>query len=185
METSIFVAGSGGHGIQNLGKTLVWGALANGLEATCYPRYGIEKRGGYSSCYLVFSEEAIGNVKKARSDVVIVIDDRAFRMFSGTVKEGGTLIVNSSTVTAEGAPEHVTRVDIPIIDMALALGDLRAISTILTGLIAGIPGLLADPDKLRRYIAKKWEKNAKVQEMNLKAFDAGLPLGQALSLPGR
>lgn len=178
MERTIFVAGSGGHGIQNLGKTLVSAALKEGLEASCYPRYGIEKRGGYSSCYLVFSDETIGNVKKAHSDVVVVIDQRAFNMFADTVASGGYLIVNSSTVSDSHVPANCTRVDMPIIDMALQQGDLRAISTILTGMIAGIPGLLKDPAQLRNDISEKWKKKASVQQMNLNAFDAGMPWGR-------
>lgn len=182
METTVFVAGSGGHGIQNLGKTLVQAALLNGREATCYPRYGIEKRGGYSSCYLVFSDEDIGNVKKEKSDVVIVIDQRAFNMFADTVKPGGYLIVNSSTVEDKRVPAGCTRIDIPIIGMALELGDLKAISTLLTGMIVGIPGLLADTGCVRQSIADKWSKKPAVLEMNLKAFDEGLPLGADIKL---
>ena len=182
METTVFVAGSGGHGIQNLGKTLVQAALLNGREATCYPRYGIEKRGGYSSCYLVFSDEEIGNVKKEKSDVVIVIDQRAFNMFADTVKPGGYLIVNRSTVEDKRVPAGCKRIDIPIIGMALELGDLKAISTLLTGMIAGIPGLLADTGCVRQSIADKWRKKPAVLEMNLKAFDEGLPLGADIKL---
>lgn len=182
MERTVFVAGSGGHGIQNIGKTLVHAALSDGLEATCYPRYGIEKRGGYSSCYLTFSEGEIGNVKKARSDVVILIDQRAYNMFGGTVRPGGCLIVNSSAVKAEEYPAGCRVLELPIIDMALQFGDLRAISTIITGLVAGIPGLFSSAEPVRQTIAEKWKNKPAVLEMNLNAFDAGLPLGTQIRL---
>ena len=182
MEITVFVAGSGGHGIQNLGKTLVQAALLNNKLATCYPRYGIEKRGGYSSCYLVFSDEEIGNVKKSRSDVVIVIDQRAFNMFAKTVKPGGCLVVNSSTIKSGETPDGCRRIDYPIIDMALELGNLKATSTLIVGLICGIPGLFEDKDAVRKSIEDKWASKPAVLDMNLKAFDEGLPLGKAIQL---
>ncbi len=182
METAVFVAGSGGHGIQNMGKILVQGALLNGMEATCYPRYSIEKRGGYSSCYLIFSDGEIGNVKKEKSDVVVTIDQRAFGMFASTVKPGGWLVLNSSSINSDSVPCSCNVLWLPIMDMALELGGLKAISTLLTGLIAGIPGIFKDRDVIRRLIADKWKKNEAVEKMNLSAFDKGLPLGAEIEL---
>lgn len=184
METAVFVAGSGGHGIQNLGKTLVQAALLNGMEATCYPRYSIEKRGGYSSCYLLFSDSQIGNVKKERSDLVVTVDQRAFNMFAQTVKPGGYLLVNSSTVDSAGAPGNCHLLAFPIMDMALQLGGQKAISTLLTGIIAGIPGLFRDVQAVRALIAEKWSRRPELEKMNLAAFDEGLPLGTGIVVDG-
>ena len=49
-------------------------------------------------------------------------------------------------------------------------------------MIAGIPGLLADTGCVRQSIADKWRKKPAVLEMNLKAFDEGLPLGADIKL---
>jgi Pyruvate/2-oxoacid:ferredoxin oxidoreductase gamma subunit len=174
MEVSILIAGSGGHGVQSAGKTIVQGAILAGYNASSLPQYGIEKRGGFSACYLVISDDVIGNVKKTKSDVVIVIDERAYKLFGGSVKENGTLVwdVGIGSVSVD-----CCAVSAPILETAVALGDMRSISTIVTGLIMGIPGVLPNADEVRTYIIEKYAKKPTVAEMNAKAYDSGLAMG--------
>lgn len=183
MEKSILIAGSGGHGVQTTGKTMVQAALMAGMEGTCLPKYGIEKRGGFSSCYLVISNVMIGNPRKKCSDVVVAIDERAYGLFSKSLKPGGILIID------DGIPlDKVNTGDdcqpfaiAAILKEAAGLGDLRTVSTIVTGLLMGIPGILPNTDEVREHICSRYSKKPEIAELNRKAFDIGLALGLGLN----
>lgn len=177
METSILIAGAGGHGIQSAGKTIVEAAVMAGLNGTCLPKYGIEKRGGFSSCYLVISDDVIGNPKKSRSDIVIVIDERAYGLFGGSVNDSGMLICDSSIAIPGQGPDGFA---VGMIAAATSLGDTRSISTIVAGLIMGLPNILPNAEAVREYICSKYKNKPAIMEMNGKAFDIGLALSADL-----
>ncbi len=177
MERSIFLAGSGGHGIQMVGKTLVQVVNTDSENATYSPRYGVEKRGGLSSCYLVISDGKIGNPRKPLNDLVVLMDQRSYEQFKDTVKPGGTLVINS-TMVKDTVPvqDGIKRLEIPLMEIAQKLGNPKVISSVLLGLLAGMPGLVQDPKGLKEYMLKFLAKKPELLEMNKKAFEKGMEL---------
>ena len=47
MENSLLIAGFGGQGVVLIGQLLGYAASSAGKNATYYPSYGAEQRGGY------------------------------------------------------------------------------------------------------------------------------------------
>lgn len=179
MEKSIFLAGSGGHGIQVVGKTVVQAADTEKEKVTYSPRYGVEKRGGLSSCYIVISDEMIGNPRKTKNDVVIVMDEKSFLQFKDSVKQGGTLILNSTMISdTERTGEDCHILKLPLMQEAQALGNPKVISSILLGVLAGLPGIIESPQRLKEHMLKILSKKPELLKLNEKAFDTGMRLVQ-------
>ena len=104
---SITMAGFGGQGIQFAGKLLSYTGIRKGMEVTFLPSYGPESRGGTSSCTVVISEDEISSPIQPNPDIAVVMNKPSCHKFSGKVKPGGLLIIDSSLV-----PEKCGREDI-------------------------------------------------------------------------
>ena len=57
MERSLLCAGFGGQGVMQIGKNVSKSVIHDNMNATFYPSYGAEMRGGTANCY-VFSRMA-------------------------------------------------------------------------------------------------------------------------------
>lgn len=177
MERSIFLAGSGGHGIQMVGKMLVQAGNTDHENATYSPCYGVEKRGGLSSCYLVISDSRIGNPRKKQNDLVVLMDQRSYDQYKHMVKPEGILVINSTMVKASCEEKKMgNRMEIPLMEIAQETGNPKVISSVLLGLLAGIPGLVKDPDGLKEYMLRALSKRPELLELNKKAFEKGMEL---------
>ena len=60
-EYNILIAGSGGQGVQTIGKLMTEIGMENGFEVSFIPSYGPEMRGGTSNCGVNISEEPIAS----------------------------------------------------------------------------------------------------------------------------
>lgn len=187
MEKSIFLAGSGGHGIQIAGKTLVQAMNTESINAAYSPRYGVEKRGGLSSCYLVISNGKIGNPRKPFHDLVVLMDQRSYGQFKDTVKDGGTLVINSTMVKAdELVRKDCTQMELPLMQIAQQLGNPKVISSVLLGLLAGMPGLIKETERLKETMLKFMAKKPELLELNKRAFREGMSLAKSREInPGK
>lgn len=174
MERSIFLSGSGGHGIQMVGKILVQAINTDSENATYSPCYGVEKRGGLSSCYLVISDEKIGSPRKSQNDLVVLVDQRSYDRYKDIVKVGGTMVINSTMVhSCYSIKKGCNKLEIPLMEIAQNLGNPKVISSVLLGLLAGMPGLVNDPERLKNYMLKFLAKKPELLDLNKKAFERG------------
>lgn len=179
MKKGIFLAGSGGHGIQVVGKTMVTAYNTDSLRATYSPRYGVEKRGGLSSCYIVISDSRIGNPRQGKNDVVVLMEPKCYGQFRRDVNPGGVLIVNETLVEDDGyCPEGAQKLMIPISRAAAELGSEKVISTVLLGVLAGVPGVVEDTEELKRTMLGMLAKKPALLPLNEKAFEAGKALAE-------
>ena len=173
MEKNIFITGAGGHGVQSTGKAIAQAAFSRGYEVTFSPKYGIEKRGGLSSCYVVVSDSAIGNPRKDKSDITVIIDKKSFPQFRENVKDGGVLVVNSSLIEdREYRPENAVRLDVPFHAIAETIG-ASAFSTLVLGFTAKLTGIFEDPEIFTAFFPKKVQADEKLMELNRRMLYAG------------
>ena len=98
MENSLLIAGFGGQGVILIGQLLGYAATAAGKNATFYPAYGAEQRGGTANCTVVIADEEIGSPVVTELDAVIAMNEPSLARFEGLAKPGGTIIVNSSLI---------------------------------------------------------------------------------------
>lgn len=179
METNLCVAGFGGQGVMTMGKFLA-DATCNSTDknVTFFPSYGAEQRGGTANCFVVISDEAIGAPLGDVMDDLIVMNGPSLQKFLPTLKEGGTLFINSSIVSGEIDRADVTLVKAPVTELALEMGSSKVLNVIMLGVYVGYTQLIA-PAVVWETIEHKLGGKPKLLPLNKQAFEAGLKLGQA------
>ena len=174
MKKSIFLAGSGGHGIQIVGMTMVVAFNTDGINATYSPRYGVEKRGGLSSCYIVISDRRIGNPRQSKNDIVVLMEPKCYASFRKDVNPGGILIVNETLIEDDGyIPDGALKLMLPISQTAVELGSEKVISAVLLGILSGIPDMAPNSEQLKQQMLKMLEKKPALKSLNEEAFETG------------
>ena len=115
MLTEIIVSGFGGQGVLFAGKCLAYSALQIGacsseeLHISWLPSYGPEMRGGTANCSVCLSDEPIGSPLVTEPDILIAMNDPSVERFSGSVKPGGKVFLDSSMASAE-----ISRTDVEV-----------------------------------------------------------------------
>ncbi len=172
MEKSLLIAGFGGQGVMSMGQMLGYAASDAGKNATYYPSYGAEQRGGTANCTVIISDEEIGSPAASKLDVVIAMNEPSFNKFKGKVKKGGTILANSSLVESKLEGDEVTAYYIPANDIAEKLGSSKVANIVMLGAYIKISGAL-EVDDTKKMIKKVLGKKADLLEINIKAFDTG------------
>jgi len=178
METNICVAGFGGQGVMSLGKFLA-DATCNSTDKkiTFFPSYGAEQRGGTANCYVVISDNAIGNPVSSVMDDLIVMNGPSLDKFMPRLKKGGRLFINSSIVSDENLRDDVTVVKVPVTDIALELGNAKVLNVVMLGAYVGFTHVI-EPAIVWDTIEHKLGEKKALLPLNKKAFDIGLEIGE-------
>jgi 2-oxoglutarate ferredoxin oxidoreductase subunit gamma len=178
METNLLVAGFGGQGIMMLGKLLSDAACDSAQRnVTFFPSYGAEQRGGTANCYVVISDDPIGVPVGDVMDDLIVMNAPSLNRFIGILKRGGTLFINSSIVREEISRDDVRIVKAPVTDLALELGNPRALNIIMLGVYVGCTGILGE-DIVEDALVRELGKKESLIQLNREAFRRGLEIGK-------
>ena len=173
MKTDIIVAGFGGQGILLMGKVLAQAAMVEGLHTTFLPSYGPEMRGGTANCAVVVANEPIAAPVLAFADVLVAMNQPSYDKFAPRVRDGGTLIVNSSLATPPAEIGRNVRLCTgPFTALAGDLGDVRISSMVALGCTVRETGVLpleAVIAQMRALTARRPELAA----LNEKALQVG------------
>jgi len=132
----VLIAGFGGQGVILLGKLLAQTAMADGLEVTYMPSYGAEVRGGTANCMVVLAEEAIASPLVTRPDALIAMNKASVDKFTGWIKSGGLLIVNSSMVKEMPQRDDIEILAVPLDEIAMKLGSAKSANMVAIGAYA-------------------------------------------------
>ena len=179
METNLCVAGFGGQGVMTLGKFLATATCdSTDKNVTFFPSYGAEQRGGTANCFVVISDEMVGAPLGDVMDDLIVMNEPSLDRFIGTLKEGGTLFVNSSIVKKEIDRQDIKVVSAPVTELALALGNAKVLNVIMLGVYVGYTEVVS-PEVVWQEIEHKLGKKPKLLPLNKEAFEKGLEIGRA------
>lgn len=179
MERSILVGGFGGQGVQTLGKLLIFAANEADLEATFYPAYGGEMRGGTSNCTIVISDQKVGSPSRKTLDNVIAMNIPSYHKFKSSVKDCGNLFINSSLITDVEDNERINIIKVPINDIAQAIGTSKIINIIMLGFVTKYLNIIP-PEIVKETVLKKLGKKQEFIEVNSKAFDAGVSTAEVM-----
>jgi 2-oxoglutarate ferredoxin oxidoreductase subunit gamma len=121
MKTQIIVAGHGGQGVLELANYISYYSLLGGKHVAYTPSYGPESRGGKVKCYVVASEEEIDSPIVERPDFLIVMNAPSMD-FVKMLRNGGSLLMNSSLISAGPDRTDVLVAKVPATELALGLG---------------------------------------------------------------
>ena len=177
MKQSFVFSGSGGQGIMSAGITLAHTAIDMGKHSTFLPEYGPEQRGGSAKCTVIISDGDIISPLPKKCDTLIAMNEQAYSKFVDDVKEGGTVVVNSSRVT-DIERQDVKTISVPVDDVALELGNEKVANTVIIGALIGATGIVSKDAVIASLEEKFKEKSPKIMELNIAALEKGIALGK-------
>ena len=176
--TGIRIAGFGGQGVilaaSVIGKAA---AIFEGGYATMTQSFGPEARGGSSSAQVILSGDPILYPYVTQPDILVVMSQEAYSVFSPQLKPGGILIVEQELVHIEQPPQNVRFYGVPATRLAEELGRKVVLNIVMVGFFAAVTNML-DPDSLRQAVGDSVPPA--MQKLNLKAFDKGFEYGAEL-----
>jgi len=178
MERNLMVAGFGGQGVMMMGKLLGYATCAStDKEVSFFPSYGAEQRGGTANCYVVISDDPVGEPLGDEMDDLVVMNGPSLNKFLYKLKPGGTLYINSSIVTDPVTRDDVKVISAPVTELALEMGNAKVLNIIMLGVYIGYTQAIP-AEVVIENIKHQFEKKPKVIPMNLEAFNKGLAIGQ-------
>ena len=172
MKTSYFLRGSGGQGVQVVGTMMLYAMSELGGYATFFPEYGSSKRGGFSQCAVVTGDEPIRSFTFKQFDVVILLNEDSYNKHKNSVKEAGTLIVNSSLIKNVDQSAANKVIELPVNEISEALGSTKVMNTLLFWFLARYMNLLTLEQADSIVSAATGGKEA-FRELNHNALKAG------------
>lgn len=179
METNLCVAGFGGQGVMTLGKFLASATCdSTDKNVTFFPSYGAEQRGGTANCFVVISDEAIGAPLGDVMDDLVIMNGPSLQKFLPTLKQGGTLFINSSIVADQIERSDIKIVKAPVTKLALELGNAKVLNVIMLGVYVGFTNVI-DPKIVWSTIEHKLKSKPRLLPLNKLAFEKGLSIGQS------
>ena len=178
MKQSFVFSGSGGQGIMSAGIMLAHAAIDEAKHATYLPEYGPEQRGGSAKCTVIISDGDIISPLTKKCDNLICMNEQAYRKFSGDLKAGGLLVLNSSRIRNEEIRDDVRVLSIPVDDIALELGNVKVANIVLIGALIGATDTVNKETFVKSLEEKFKSKKPEILEMNMKALEKGIELAK-------
>ncbi len=170
----VFMAGYGGQGVLLAGNLLAYAAIETGQEASFFPTYGVEKRGGAANCTVITADDAVGSPVVGQPSALLVLNQLSMDKYYAAVKPGGFCLLNSSLVKElPELREEIETLPLPATDIALKLGDVRLVNMVMLGAYAARSGAI-ELDKLKNALTGVLpERNHRFIPLNHKALEAG------------
>jgi len=167
----MFFAGLGGQGIMLMGQMVGSAAIHDDKEATFFPSYGPEMRGGTANCTVIVSDKPISNPVISESDCVVAMTLPSMLKFEPTLKPGGVLFINTSMVHQAPKRTDITVYKIPVSDMANELGNYRVANIIMLGAFVRKTNIVK-AESVEEVIREVFgASKAELIELELKAFN--------------
>jgi 2-oxoglutarate ferredoxin oxidoreductase subunit gamma len=174
MNFDVFMAGFGGQGILLIGNLLAYAVILEGKNASFFPAYGPEKRGGAATCTVIAADGEIGSPVVGRPGNVLLLNQLATEKYFASVKPGGRALINISLVE-DGIfqRDDIQVLRIPANQLALEVGNVRLVNMVMLGAfveMSGIVSLESLKDALDEIIP---ERNRRFNPANIQALDCG------------
>ena len=173
--TEIRIAGFGGQGVILsaivIGKA---GCIYQDGYSTMTQSFGPEARGGACSAQVILSDSPVLYPYVTRPDILVVMSQEAYTLFSPQIKDTGTLVIEEDLVRIGELPAGVRVYSIPATRIAEELGKKMVLNIVMVGFFGAVSGVV-DPDALRQAVAASVPEA--YRELNLKAFDRGFEYG--------
>lgn len=173
MACEILLAGFGGQGILFSGKYLAYDALLRDKEVSWLPSYGPEMRGGTANCSVIISDTPIGSPIIANPDILIAMNLPSLDRYEPKVKQGGSIMVDSSLVERKVDRGDVTAYYIPATRIASDNNLQGLANMVMLGYIMKKTGVVPF-DNAEKTLAKIVPpKKQELLGLNLKAISLG------------
>jgi len=173
--TEIRIAGFGGQGVILsaivIGKA---GCIFQDGYSTMTQSFGPEARGGACSAQVILSDSPVLYPYVSTPDILVVMSQEAYTLFSPQIKSDGILIIEEDLVRIGELPPGVRVYSIPATRIAEELGKKMVLNIVMVGFFAAVSQVV-DPDAMRKAVAASVPEA--YRDLNLKAFDRGFDYG--------
>ena len=170
----IVFSGSGGQGVITAAIILAEAAvLFEGLNAVQSQVYGPEARGGATRSDVIVSDNKINYPKVIQPNVLVCLTQAAYNKFSGIIRPGGTLLLDSRFVKKERRVD-AQQWELPMYETVMKeIGRPIVFNICMLGAFLAITGLVGSES-----VMKVLEKRipAGFVDMNRKALTLGMGL---------
>jgi len=167
----MFFAGSGGQGVMLMGQMVGSAAILENKEATFFPSYGPEMRGGTANCTVIVSDNPISSPLIFESDCVVAMTLPSLLKFESSLKPGGVLLLNQSIIHQEPKRTDIRAIKVPVTELANELGDPRVANVVMLGAFVRATNIVA-PETVETVIRNVFgAKKAELVDLELKAFN--------------
>ena len=173
-KLEITLSGAGGQGIVVAGYVIVYAAgILEDREVVQVISYGPEARLGSSRSDVIISDTPIAYPKVKRPDLMLIMNQESYDKLHGNLKEGGTLIVDSTFVN--GVLEDFAY-KIPFTRYAREeIGSPVVANMMALGFMAKLTGIIKI-ENLKQAIRDKVKKS--FVNLNLQAVEKGVYLAE-------
>lgn len=169
----IRLSGSGGQGLILAGIVLAEAALLEGKNAIQTQSYGPEARGGASKSEVIISEEEIDFPKVQRPHIVLALTQSAYDKYAGTVRSGGTIIVDDSVEIVE-FEDNIHTYKLPILKTASEeIGKAYVANMIAIGILTEVTGIVS-LEAVETAVMKRVPKGT--EDLNHRALHKGFEI---------
>ncbi|MCF8091515.1 MAG: 2-oxoacid:acceptor oxidoreductase family protein [Desulfotignum sp.] len=175
MQTEIKFAGFGGQGILLSAKLLAYAAMKQGSFVAWIPSYGPEMRGGTAYCTVVISDRLIGSPIIKNPTHLVAMNLPSLEKFENDVKPGGIIFINSSLIPVTSKRTDVTQLVVPVNDIAIKAGSVRAANIVALSAFAA-KSELVDLELLKTCVKEEFAAKPKIIPLNMDAFDRGVEI---------
>ncbi len=174
MNHDVYMAGFGGQGILLIGNLLAYATILEGNQASYFPAYGVEKRGGAATCTIVMSDKSVGSPVVGEPEAALLLNPLSMEKYYSHVRSGGFALINSSLIDDDGSRrDDIKRLLIPANEMALEIGDSRLVNMIVLGAYVEYSKVVS-VDSLKEALKEVLpERNHRFLPMNHQALEAG------------
>ena len=174
--TEIRIAGFGGQGVILsaivIGKA---GCIYQDGYSTMTQAFGPEARGGACSAQVILSDSPVLYPYVTHPDILVVMSQEAYTLFSPQIHAAGTLIIEEDLVRIGELPPGVRVYAIPATHIAEELGKKMVLNIVMVGFFGAVSQVV-EREALRNAVAASVPEA--YRELNLKAFDRGYEFGQ-------
>jgi 2-oxoglutarate ferredoxin oxidoreductase subunit gamma len=168
----IFCAGFGGQGIMFMGKLLAQAGLAAGKNVTWMPSYGAEVRGGAAYSMAKISDQEIASPIVTEPTVLIVMNRPSLLKYADKLKEGSTLIINTSLIDKAEKIKGVKMFKVPMSGIASKIGDIRCANMVAIGALLKVTKTLSLRN-VANALKDMLKNNEKLFALNKEALEKG------------
>ncbi len=175
--------GFGGQGIVLSSYIMGQAAIYDGKQAIQNQSYGSESRGGECRADAIISEDEIYELETTEHDVLVVMTQPGYDKFIGSLKPGGTLILDTDLVVTDDDrhPPGITKYHIAATDIALQKFDRKIVANmIVLGFMNALLNLVS-AESLKKGILRSVPKGT--EESNLRAMREGIEQASQVTSP--
>lgn len=174
--TEIQIGGFGGQGVVLAGMIIGRGlTLYENYHVSLTQSFGPEARGSACSVQLVVSRDPVLYPYLTQPDILITMNQDAFRRFSPNLRAGGKLIVEDELVKTEGLT-GIQEFRIPAMRLAEELKRKMVLNVIMVGFFTAVTKMLS-PESARKAVLDLVPKST--EALNVAAFEKGYAFGLA------